>query len=142
MTKKNQQVRMNDAADFDDDADEDIFDEVGDDVSAEDEIEIFDEPEDELESLGTVEVAPEQIHEADLTQVTANPPLVGSVLFESDLATPEAAATMALIERAEASDEADDWNAVADRLYQLEHLKHTRAGLQASRLGRLLERLP
>lgn len=58
------------------------------------------------------------------------------------LATPEAADTLALIERAAVSDEVSDWNKVADRLYELERLKHKRPGLHSSTLGRLLERLP
>lgn len=46
------------------------------------------------------------------------------------------------IEDAQQSDQVDAWNKVADMLYAVEQHKPKWPGLHASRLGRLLERLP
>lgn len=47
-----------------------------------------------------------------------------------------------IIRSAFETDQSDNWNRVADLLYKLEQIKHKLPGLRASRLMRLLERLP
>lgn len=84
-----------------------------------------------------------KVNQTDETVPSAeDAPVTDHLVGEDVPAIPDVENTTSLIEAALASDAVEDWNAVADRLYELEHSKAKNPGLHASRLGRLLERLP
>ena len=142
MAKKTQAERIQEAADFVGDAAEEILSEVGDDTSVDDEFEIFDDADDDVDADDEI-VFSEEATNAAAAAIAARRAEPQADVPITDVQQIEAAsAAAAVIEAAKVADDVDAWNKVADLLYDLEHTAHEREALRASRLGRLLERLP
>lgn len=80
-----------------------------------------------------------KVNQTDMTVPSAED---APAAYEAATETDAVANAVDIIEAATETDAVDDWNKVADMLYDLEHRKHELTGLHQSRLGRLLERLP